>query len=158
MLTVPPSPPFVLALHCRDARVYSFGHTTAAIHEMSMSPLPPASAEDRCSVSKGMRGHRSNRLSQTTDEYAAPPPRSPPLPLPLLGICPFNFPAMIPLWMFPLAVAAGNTFVLKPSEKAPGATMLLASMSKEAGLPDGEKLRARANCLIRTLSQDIFIC
>ena len=45
---------------------------------------------------------------------------------------------MIPLWMFPLAVAAGNTFVMKPSEKTPGAAMLLAAMSKEAGLPDGE--------------------
>lgn len=46
---------------------------------------------------------------------------------------------MIPLWMFPLAVAAGNTFVMKPSEKTPGTAMLLASLSKEAGLPDGEK-------------------
>ncbi|CAN0184063.1 unnamed protein product, partial [Scytosiphon promiscuus] len=53
------------------------------------------------------------------------------------GICPFNFPAMIPLWMFPLAVCSGNTFVMKPSEKCPGAAMLLASMSSEAGLPDG---------------------
>jgi len=53
------------------------------------------------------------------------------------GICPFNFPAMIPLWMFPLAVATGNTFVMKPSEKTPGATMMLADMAKEAGLPDG---------------------
>eukprot|EP00903_Cladosiphon_okamuranus_P015999 g14775.t1 len=53
------------------------------------------------------------------------------------GICPFNFPAMIPLWMFPLAIAAGNTFVMKPSEKCPGAAMLLASMATEAGLPDG---------------------
>ncbi|CAN0481338.1 unnamed protein product [Laminaria digitata] len=44
---------------------------------------------------------------------------------------------MIPLWMFPLAVAAGNTFVMKPSEKTPGAAMLLTSLSKEAGLPDG---------------------
>eukprot|EP00980_Cylindrotheca_fusiformis_P001228 scaffold331_cov117-Cylindrotheca_fusiformis.AAC.6 len=53
------------------------------------------------------------------------------------GICPFNFPAMVPLWMFPLAVTAGNTMVLKPSEKTPGATMLLAELATEAGLPDG---------------------
>merc|ERR1719310_1679730 len=53
------------------------------------------------------------------------------------GIAPFNFPAMIPLWMFPLAVATGNTFVMKPSEKTPGATMMLAEMTKEAGIPDG---------------------
>ncbi|EPS64202.1 hypothetical protein M569_10579, partial [Genlisea aurea] len=53
------------------------------------------------------------------------------------GICPFNFPAMIPLWMFPVAVTCGNTFVLKPSEKDPGASMILAELAKEAGLPDG---------------------
>lgn len=53
------------------------------------------------------------------------------------GICPFNFPAMIPLWMFPVAVACGNTFILKPSEKDPGASVMLAELAKEAGLPDG---------------------
>ncbi|XAR53006.1 Methylmalonate-semialdehyde dehydrogenase (acylating) [Bertholletia excelsa] len=53
------------------------------------------------------------------------------------GICPFNFPAMIPLWMFPVAVTCGNTFVLKPSEKDPGASMMLAELAQEAGLPDG---------------------
>lgn len=51
------------------------------------------------------------------------------------GICPFNFPAMIPLWMFPLAVATGNTYILKPSEKTPGATLLLAELAAQAGLP-----------------------
>lgn len=53
------------------------------------------------------------------------------------GIAPFNFPAMIPLWMFPVACASGNTFVMKPSEKTPGATLLLAHLAQEAGLPDG---------------------
>ena len=53
------------------------------------------------------------------------------------GICPFNFPAMIPLWMFPLAVTAGNTFVLKPSEKTPAAAMMLADLAQRAGLPPG---------------------
>ncbi|KAI5448318.1 methylmalonate-semialdehyde dehydrogenase [acylating], mitochondrial isoform X1 [Lathyrus oleraceus] len=53
------------------------------------------------------------------------------------GICPFNFPAMIPLWMFPVAVTCGNTFILKPSEKDPGASMLLAQLAMEAGLPEG---------------------
>ena len=51
------------------------------------------------------------------------------------GICPFNFPAMVPLWMFPLAIAAGNTFVLKPSEKDPGASIMLADLAAQAGLP-----------------------
>ena len=53
------------------------------------------------------------------------------------GITPFNFPVMVPLWMFPVALACGNTFVLKPSEKVPSASMLMASLLKEAGLPDG---------------------
>lgn len=53
------------------------------------------------------------------------------------GICPLNFPAMIPLWMFPIAVTCGNTFVLKPCEKNPGAAMILAALAMEAGLPDG---------------------
>lgn len=53
------------------------------------------------------------------------------------GICPFNFPAMIPLWMLPIATVTGNTFVLKPSEKDPGASMIIAKLAKEAGLPDG---------------------
>ncbi|VVA35939.1 PREDICTED: methylmalonate-semialdehyde [Prunus dulcis] len=53
------------------------------------------------------------------------------------GICPFNFPAMIPLWMFPIAVTCGNTFVLKPCENNPGASMILAALAKEAGLPNG---------------------
>jgi malonate-semialdehyde dehydrogenase (acetylating)/methylmalonate-semialdehyde dehydrogenase len=50
---------------------------------------------------------------------------------------PFNFPAMIPLWVFPLAIACGNTVVLKPSEKDPGASMILAKLAKEAGVPNG---------------------
>ncbi|XP_078590465.1 putative methylmalonate-semialdehyde/malonate-semialdehyde dehydrogenase [acylating], mitochondrial [Branchiostoma floridae x Branchiostoma japonicum] len=53
------------------------------------------------------------------------------------GITPFNFPAMIPLWMFPMAAVCGNTCVMKPSERDPGATMMLVEMAKEAGLPDG---------------------
>lgn len=51
------------------------------------------------------------------------------------GICPFNFPAMVPLWMLPVAVTAGNSFILKPSEKDPGAAMMLAELFQEAGLP-----------------------
>ena len=53
------------------------------------------------------------------------------------GITPFNFPAMVPLWMFPVALACGNTFVLKPSERDPSASLLIAKLLKEAGLPDG---------------------
>jgi malonate-semialdehyde dehydrogenase (acetylating)/methylmalonate-semialdehyde dehydrogenase len=53
------------------------------------------------------------------------------------GITPFNFPAMVPMWMFPVAIACGNTFVLKPSEKDPSVPMRVAELLKEAGLPDG---------------------
>ena len=53
------------------------------------------------------------------------------------GITPFNFPAMVPLWMFPIALACGNTFVLKPSERDPSASLMLAELLDEAGLPPG---------------------
>ncbi|MGF6938337.1 malonate-semialdehyde dehydrogenase (acetylating)/methylmalonate-semialdehyde dehydrogenase [Paraburkholderia sp. UCT70] len=53
------------------------------------------------------------------------------------GITPFNFPVMVPMWMFPVALACGNTFVLKPSERDPSASLRLAELLKEAGLPDG---------------------
>ena len=58
-----------------------------------------------------------------------------------LGVCaiisPFNFPAMVPMWFFPIAIAAGNTVVIKPSEKDPSASNFIAKLWKEAGLPDG---------------------
>lgn len=53
------------------------------------------------------------------------------------GIAPFNFPAMIPLWMFPMAMVCGNTFLMKPSERVPGALMFLAKLFQDAGAPDG---------------------
>jgi malonate-semialdehyde dehydrogenase (acetylating)/methylmalonate-semialdehyde dehydrogenase len=53
------------------------------------------------------------------------------------GICPFNFPAMIPLWMYPLAITLGNTFVLKPSEKVPGTTDILIDLLEQSGVPKG---------------------
>jgi malonate-semialdehyde dehydrogenase (acetylating)/methylmalonate-semialdehyde dehydrogenase len=53
------------------------------------------------------------------------------------GITPFNFPAMVPMWMFPISIACGNTFVLKPSEKVPSCSLRMAELLKEAGLPDG---------------------
>ena len=53
------------------------------------------------------------------------------------GITPFNFPVMVPMWMFPVAIACGNTFILKPSPTDPSASLVLARLLKEAGLPDG---------------------
>ena len=55
----------------------------------------------------------------------------------MAGICPFNFPAMIPCWMFPLSITLGNTYILKPSERVAGTTELLINLLKEAGIPDG---------------------
>lgn len=53
------------------------------------------------------------------------------------GICPFNFPAMIPLWMYPLAITLGNTFVIKPSEKVAGTTEILINLLEQSGVPKG---------------------
>ncbi|KAL3267253.1 hypothetical protein HHI36_011386 [Cryptolaemus montrouzieri] len=69
------------------------------------------------------------------------------------GICPFNFPAMVPLWMFPLALIAGNTMLLKPSERDPGATMLLMELMNEAGVPPGV-----VNVIHGTHNSVDFIC
>ncbi|CAC5363861.1 mmsA [Mytilus coruscus] len=68
------------------------------------------------------------------------------------GITPFNFPAMIPLWMFPMSLVCGNTMIMKPSERDPGACMMLVEMAKEAGLPDGtlNVIHGRHDCKIRT--------
>src|SRR3546814_14750467 len=52
-------------------------------------------------------------------------------------ITPFNFPCMVPCWMFPVAIAAGNTFILKPSERDPSVSLLMADLFRQAGLPDG---------------------
>jgi malonate-semialdehyde dehydrogenase (acetylating)/methylmalonate-semialdehyde dehydrogenase len=57
------------------------------------------------------------------------------------GITPFNFPVMVPLWMWPMAVACGNTFVLKPSERDPSSALLVAQLALEAGLPAGRPQR-----------------
>lgn len=72
------------------------------------------------------------------------------------GICPFNFPAMIPLWMFPVANVCGNTMLLKPSEKDPGAAMIIAKLAKEAGLPDGV-LQVNLKRMIYVTRSDFFL-
>ena len=79
-----------------------------------------------------MKGFYSENVSNGVDVYSTRQP------LGVVGIIsPFNFPAMVPMWFFPLAIAAGNTVVLKPSEKDPTSAMWLATLWKEAGLPDG---------------------
>jgi malonate-semialdehyde dehydrogenase (acetylating)/methylmalonate-semialdehyde dehydrogenase len=84
------------------------------------------------SIPQLMKGEYSENVSTGVDVYTLKQP------LGVVGIIsPFNFPAMVPLWFFPLALAAGNTVVLKPSEKDPSAAIWMAELLREAGLPDG---------------------
>jgi malonate-semialdehyde dehydrogenase (acetylating)/methylmalonate-semialdehyde dehydrogenase len=79
-----------------------------------------------------LKSERSEDVARGVDSHSALQP---------VGVCagitPFNFPAMVPMWMFPVAIACGNTFVLKPSEKVPSTALRLARLFQEAGLPDG---------------------
>jgi malonate-semialdehyde dehydrogenase (acetylating)/methylmalonate-semialdehyde dehydrogenase len=79
-----------------------------------------------------LKGEFTEQVGSGVDSYSMRQPLGV-----VAGITPFNFPAMVPLWMFPIALACGNTFVLKPSERDPSSANLLAEMLKEAGLPDG---------------------
>ena len=88
--------------------------------------------EFACGAPHLLKGEHSMNVGRDVDswtEYA-------PLGV-VAGITPFNFPCMVPMWMFPVALACGNTFILKPSERDPGTPMILARLLKEAGLPDG---------------------
>ncbi|XP_063296485.1 methylmalonate-semialdehyde/malonate-semialdehyde dehydrogenase [acylating], mitochondrial isoform X1 [Pelobates fuscus] len=88
--------------------------------------------EHACSVTSLMLGETLPSLTKDMDTYTFR------LPIGVCaGIAPFNFPAMIPLWMFPMAMVCGNTYLMKPSERVPGATMLLARLLQDAGAPDG---------------------
>src|SRR5437588_5849967 len=88
--------------------------------------------EFACGIPHLLKGGFSENVSTGVDSYSIRQPVGV-----VAGITPFNFPAMVPMWMFPLAIACGNAFVLKPSEKDPSASLLLASLWAEAGLPDG---------------------
>ncbi len=88
--------------------------------------------EYACGIPTLLKGEYSDQVSGGVDLFSFRQP---------LGVCagitPFNFPAMVPMWMYPVAIACGNTFVLKPSERDPSASMLAAELWTEAGLPDG---------------------
>ena len=85
-----------------------------------------------CGIPHLLKGGFSENVSSGVDAYSIRQPVGV-----VAGITPFNFPAMVPMWMFPIALACGNAFVLKPSEKDPSASVLLAELLAEAGLPDG---------------------
>ena len=88
--------------------------------------------EYACGIAQLLKGEYSEGVAGGVDSWSVRQP---------LGVCagitPFNFPAMVPLWMFPMAIACGNTFVLKPSERDPSCALRLAELMQEAGLPDG---------------------
>ena len=88
--------------------------------------------EFACGIPNLLKGGYSEQASAGVDVYNIRQPLGV-----VAGITPFNFPAMVPMWMFANALACGNTFVLKPSEKDPSASMFIAELLKQAGLPDG---------------------
>lgn len=88
--------------------------------------------EFACGIPHLLKGEYTENVGTDVDAWSV----SQPLGV-VAGITPFNFPAMVPMWMFPLAIACGNTFILKPSEKDPSVPFRLAELMKEAGLPDG---------------------
>jgi malonate-semialdehyde dehydrogenase (acetylating)/methylmalonate-semialdehyde dehydrogenase len=88
--------------------------------------------EYACGIPQLLKGGFTEQASTGVDVYSIRQALGP-----VAIISPFNFPAMVPMWFFPIAVAAGNTVILKPSEKDPSAALFLAELWKEAGLPDG---------------------
>src|SRR5437868_1793669 len=88
--------------------------------------------EFACGIPHLLKGEHSENVGTQVDTHTLRQP---------VGVCagitPFNFPVMVPLWMFPMAIACGNTFILKPSEKVPSASIRMAELFQEAGLPDG---------------------
>ncbi|WP_136414991.1 CoA-acylating methylmalonate-semialdehyde dehydrogenase [Herbaspirillum sp. ST 5-3] len=88
--------------------------------------------EFACGIPQLLKGDYTAQVATGIDAFAMRQP---------LGVCagitPFNFPVMVPMWMFPVAIACGNTFILKPSERDPSPSLLMAELLKQAGLPDG---------------------
>ena len=88
--------------------------------------------EFACGIPSLLKGEYTEQVGSGIDAWSMRQPLGV-----VVGITPFNFPAMVPMWMFPVAIACGNTFVLKPSERDPSASRFIAQLLKEAGLPDG---------------------
>jgi malonate-semialdehyde dehydrogenase (acetylating)/methylmalonate-semialdehyde dehydrogenase len=88
--------------------------------------------EFACGIPQLLKGEFTEQVARGVDSYSLRQPLGV-----VAGITPFNFPAMVPMWMFPVAIACGNTFILKPSEKDPSASLFMADLWAEAGLPKG---------------------
>ncbi|WP_244829997.1 CoA-acylating methylmalonate-semialdehyde dehydrogenase [Caballeronia sp. TF1N1] len=88
--------------------------------------------EFACGIPQLLKGDYTEQVSTGMDNWTTRQPLGV-----VAGITPFNFPCMVPCWMFPVAIASGNAFILKPSERDPSASLFMANLLKEAGLPDG---------------------
>jgi len=88
--------------------------------------------EYACGAPEFLKGEHSKNVGPAIDSWSEFQPLGV-----VAGITPFNFPAMVPMWMYPMAIVCGNTFVLKPSERDPSAPLRIAELFREAGLPDG---------------------
>jgi malonate-semialdehyde dehydrogenase (acetylating)/methylmalonate-semialdehyde dehydrogenase len=123
----------LMQAHQKDiARLITEEHGKTLLDAMGSVQRGIEVIEFACGIPQLLKGEYSENVGTAVDTHSVRQP---------VGVCagitPFNFPAMVPLWMFPMAIACGNTFILKPSEKVPSASIRMAELFKEAGLPDG---------------------
>ena len=114
------------------ARIISSEHGKVVSDALGEVARGQEVVEFACGIPHLLKGGYSESVSTGTDVHSIRQPLGV-----VAGITPFNFPAMVPMWMYPVAIACGNAFILKPSERDPSASMLVAEMWSEAGLPDG---------------------
>ncbi len=122
-------------LHARReemARIVTVEHGKVSSDALGEVQRELELVEFACGLAELLKGEHSWQVSRGVDSYTLRQPLGV-----VAGITPFNFPSMVPGWMFPLALATGNTFVLKPSEQDPSASMMLADLLAEAGCPGG---------------------
>ncbi len=140
-LAVPPAARAQVLFDFREVVRKNIDELAEAVSEEHGKTIPDAKGsigrgievvEFACGIPQLLKGEMSERVAKGVEMYSVRQP---------VGVCagitPFNFPAMVPMWMFPVAIACGNTFILKPSEKDPSCPLLLAEYMKQAGLPDG---------------------
>jgi malonate-semialdehyde dehydrogenase (acetylating) / methylmalonate-semialdehyde dehydrogenase len=123
----------LLDLHANDlAKAISLEHGKTISDARGEVTRGIEVVEFSCGIPHLMKGDFNDNVGTGIDTYSMHQPLGV-----VAGITPFNFPVMVPLWMIPMALATGNTFVLKPSEKTPSASLMLADLLAEAGLPAG---------------------
>lgn len=118
--------------HRKIAELVTLEHGKTVADAMGEVARGLENIEFACGIPNLLKGGFSEQASRGVDVYQIRQPLGV-----VAGITPFNFPAMVPMWMFANAIACGNTFILKPSEKDPSASMFIAELWKQAGLPDG---------------------